>query len=198
MYADSKDCIDFVRTYCYGKKGMWMRINLKNITRVVFILYLIAVLFFTFIVRETMILRTTDNRGVILEPFREIDSMLHHPNHFFWFMQIFLNILLFIPLGFLLPIISKRFRNLWHTTVTGFVFSVGIETMQYITGRGLTEVDDIINNTAGALVGYSIYAIMMYLHKKTQGNNHYWTKSSLFGYLPISPLSPCYVWKLMF
>ena len=86
-------------------------------------------------------------------------------------MQILLNILLFVPFGFLLPIISDRFRNLWLITLTGFIFSTGIETMQYITGRGLTEVDDVINNTAGALVGYFIYAIMMYLCKKTQENN---------------------------
>lgn len=145
----------------------------KKLIRLAFILYIIGVLFLTFIVRETMILRTPDNRGVVLEPFREVDAMLHQPNHFFWFMQIFLNILLFVPLGFLLPIILERFRSLWLTTVTGFVFSTGIETMQYITGRGLTEVDDVINNTAGAFVGYVIYAIMMYLHQRTQKNNYY-------------------------
>ena len=37
------------------------------------------------------------------------------------------------------------------------MFSGFIETMQYITGRGLTEVDDIITNTTGAAVGAFIY-----------------------------------------
>lgn len=148
-----------------------MKATTKKLTRLVFIVYIIGVLSFTFIVRETMILRTPDNRGVVLEPFREVDAMLHQPNHFFWFMQISLNILLFIPFGFLLSIISKRFRSLWITTVIGFIFSAGIETMQYITGRGLTEVDDVINNTLGALIGYVIYALMIYLHKKTQKNS---------------------------
>lgn len=74
-----------------------------------------------------------------------------------------------------MPMISERFKSLRLTTVTGFIFSAGIETMQYITGRGLTEVDDVINNTSGALVGYVIYAIMIYLHKKTQKNNYYYT-----------------------
>ena len=150
-----------------------MKINRKNITRVVFIIYIIGVLSLTFIVRETMILRTPDNRGVVLELFREIDAMLHQPNHFFWFMQIFLNILLFVPFGFLLPMISKRFQNLLLITVTGFVFSAGIETMQYITGRGLTEVDDVINNTVGAVVGYILYVTVMLIYKRTQANNYY-------------------------
>ena len=150
-----------------------MKINRENVTIAVFIIYLIAVLSLTFIVRETMILRTPDNRGLILKPFREIDAMLHQPNHLFWFMQIFLNILLFVPFGFLLPMISKRFKNLLLTTVTGFVFSAGIETMQYITGRGLTEVDDVINNTSGALVGYILYVTVMWIYKRTQANNYY-------------------------
>ena len=149
-----------------------MNATIKKLTRLVFIIYIIGLLSLTFIVRETMILRTPDNRGVVLEPLREIDAMLHQPNHFFWFMQIFLNILLFVPFGFLLPIISERFRSFWLTTVTGFVFSAGIETMQYITGRGLTEVDDVINNTAGALIGYILYVGAMWLYKRTQANNY--------------------------
>ena len=150
-----------------------MNATIKKFTRLVFIIYIIGVLSLTFIVRETMILRTPDNRGVVLEPFCEIGAMLHQPNHFFWFMQIFLNILLFVPFGFLLPMISERFRSLWFTTVTGFIFSVGIETMQYITGRGLTEVDDVINNTSGALVGYILYVGAMWLYKRIQENNYY-------------------------
>lgn len=150
-----------------------MNATTKKLTRLAFIVYIIGVLSLTFIVRETMILRTPDNRGVILEPFREVDAMLHQPNHFFWFMQIFLNILLFVPFGFLLPIISERLRSLWLTTVTGFIFSAGIETMQYITGRGLTEVDDVINNTAGALVGYILYVIVMWIYRRRQVNNYY-------------------------
>ena len=150
-----------------------MNATTKKFLRLVFILYIIGVLSLTFIVRETMILRTPDNRGVVSEPFRKIDAMLHQPNHFFWFMQIFLNILLFVPFGFLLPMISERFRSLWLTIVTGFVFSAGIETMQYITGRGLTEVDDVVNNTIGALVGYILYVGVMWLYKRTQANNYY-------------------------
>lgn len=147
--------------------------NRKKLTRLAFIVYIIGVLSLTFIVRETMILRTPDNRGVVLEPFREIDAMLHQPNHFFWFMQVFLNIILFVPFGFLLPMILERFRSFGFTTVTGFIFSSGIETMQYITGRGLTEVDDVINNTAGALVGYILYVGVMWIYRRRQANNYY-------------------------
>lgn len=138
----------------------------QRIARIVFGAYLVGVLTITFIVRETMVLRMPDNRGVVLEPLREVEAMLRQPNHLFWFMQIFLNILLFVPFGFLLPIVSERLRNPILTVFAGFLFSSGIEAMQYITGRGLTEVDDVINNTAGAMFGYIAFAIAAYFYKR--------------------------------
>ena len=95
-----------------------------------------------------------------------MEAMLHQPNHLFWFMQIFLNVLLFVPFGFLLPIVSERFRNPILTVFTGFLFLAGIETMQYITGRGLTEVDDLINNTAGVMFGYIAFAITVHFYRR--------------------------------
>lgn len=140
--------------------------NRKELTHLAFLVYILAVLFLTFIVRENMVLRTPENRGVILQPLRELEAMIKQPDHFFWFMQIFLNILLFIPFGALLPCISQRVRNPFITVVAGFIFSGAIETMQYITGRGLTEIDDVITNTVGAAVGYIVYAVITGLCKK--------------------------------
>ena len=90
--------------------------------------------------------------------------------HFFWFKQIFLNVLLFVPLGFLLPMIHTRFRNPILTVATGCVFSCFIEITQYITGRGLTEVDDVITNTIGAAVGVAMYHIVSKIYQVYQYN----------------------------
>ena len=117
--------------------------NRKIRINTLFFLYIIAVISVTFIVRETMVLRTPENRGVILQPFREFEAMMNGA-HFFWFKQIFLNILLFLPFGILLPMVSMRFKNPIITVTTGCLLSGTIEIMQYITGRGLTEVDDVI------------------------------------------------------
>ena len=96
---------------------------------------------------------------MVLQPFREFEAMVNGM-HFFWFKQIFLNVLLFVPFGFLLPMISKHFRNPILTVVTGCIFSCFIEITQYITGRGLTEVDDVITNTIGAAVGVMLYKLV--------------------------------------
>jgi glycopeptide antibiotics resistance protein len=141
-------------------------VNKKKLARAAFGIYILGVLCMTFVVRETMVLRMPDNRGVILEPFREVEAMLRQPDHLFWFMQIFLNVLLFIPFGSLLPLVSDKFRNPFGTVFCGFLFSFGIESMQYITGRGLTELDDMINNTFGAIIGYILFAGTSFLLKR--------------------------------
>ncbi len=150
---------------------MYQRIydNRKTLTNILFILYIISVISVTFIVRETMVLRTPENRGVVLQPFREFEAMMNGM-HFFWFKQIFLNVLLFVPFGFLLPMISKHFKNPILTVATGCIFSGTIELLQYITGRGLTEVDDVITNTLGAAVGVAVYHIIstVYRNKAVQ------------------------------
>ena len=97
-------------------------LNRKTLINILFLLYLIAVISVTFIVRETMMLRTLENRGVILQLFREFEAMVNDA-HFFWFRQIFLNILLFVPFGILLPMVSRRFKNPIITVAAGCFFS---------------------------------------------------------------------------
>ena len=73
-----------------------------------------------------------------------------------------LNILLFIPLGFILPLLWKEFRSRKAIGVTGFLVSLGIELAQLLNYR-ISDVDDLIMNTLGALLGY---ALLMLLSRK--------------------------------
>lgn len=65
------------------------------------------------------------------------------------------NFVMFLPLGFLLPVVSKRFRVLWKTMLGGAGLSILIEFSQLWNGRG-TDIDDVILNTMGSVVGYAI------------------------------------------
>ena len=62
--------------------------------------------------------------------------------------QIIANVVLFIPLGFLLGKLIG-----WIGIVAAIGISVVIELIQLLTLRGVFEFDDIIHNTAGALIG---------------------------------------------
>ena len=69
-------------------------------------------------------------------------------------IQIIVNIFMLAPLGFLLPFITTRKPILY-----GILFSLFIEILQYLTKRGYFEIDDIIHNTIGLLIGYGFYQL---------------------------------------
>lgn len=67
-----------------------------------------------------------------------------------------LNIILFIPMGFLLPALWKEYRSFKATLFFGFCVTLMIEILQIFTFR-LTDIDDLITNTLGMAVGYYLW-----------------------------------------
>lgn len=65
--------------------------------------------------------------------------------------------LLFLPLGFLLPAAFTLFKQMRRVLLAGLALSVLVEIIQYVTHLGLCELDDMINNTYGTLLGYGIW-----------------------------------------
>lgn len=67
-----------------------------------------------------------------------------------------LNVIMLMPLGFLLPTIWPQFRSIKKVALTGFFFSLAIEISQLLNGR-LADINDLIMNTLGAILGYLIH-----------------------------------------
>ncbi len=96
------------------------------------------------------------------------DAVLsRNPNHFspkldlFWsyrninslsFRSSCLNILCFVPLGILVGLISDKHKILL-ALIVGLLVSLTIELSQLICARGVFDVDDLFNNSLGAVVG---------------------------------------------
>jgi glycopeptide antibiotics resistance protein len=116
------------------------------------LIYFAAVLYITVLSREP------EGRRYDMEPFRSYSLLLD--GNGFYFNQIFYNILMTVPFGMLVPLVSKKIRTLPSITFAGFCFSFAIELTQYITGRGLFEFDDLFNNTIGAVLGYIFFLIL--------------------------------------
>lgn len=74
--------------------------------------------------------------------------------------NLILNILMFVPFGFLLPVGIRKMRVFWRTYLCGFIVTLGIEVIQLASGKGIFEWDDILNNTVGTMIGYGIFAIV--------------------------------------
>ena len=73
--------------------------------------------------------------------------------------EIILNIFMLLPAGVLIPAVVEKNKLRW-TIIFGFAFSVFIELLQYFTGRGLFELDDILHNSVGVMLGFGIYKIL--------------------------------------
>ena len=71
------------------------------------------------------------------------------------------NIIMLMPVGFLLPLIDQRTFTAVRTVFIGFIFSMVIETSQYFLKTGLFEADDILHNTVGTLIGYIISKLLI-------------------------------------
>lgn len=97
-------------------------------------------------------------RSLNLIPFKTIIGFLIHNNSFKLIeINILGNILAFGPMGFLLPIVftkAEKFRSTFILCITATVF---IETTQYIFAVGATDVDDIILNVIGGILGYIFF-----------------------------------------
>lgn len=73
------------------------------------------------------------------------------------FINIFGNIILFVPFGILLPFIFEKLRRTqWFLLCFGAAITL-IETVQLFTLRGACDVDDLLLNTFGALIGFLIF-----------------------------------------
>jgi len=72
------------------------------------------------------------------------------------FKNTILNIILFIPLGIMLPLLWKKYNTLRATLLFGFSMSLAIELLQILTYRA-TDINDLIANTVGAVLGYFVF-----------------------------------------
>jgi glycopeptide antibiotics resistance protein len=84
--------------------------------------------------------------------------------HWFHFLtNLFGNIVLFIPFSFIAIIVFKLSRFIW-VVLLACALSVAIEVIQYYTGLGVADADDVILNTAGAAIGF--YLCKRYLNRQ--------------------------------
>lgn len=82
--------------------------------------------------------------------------------------EVFLNILLYVPMGYLLPFVFKPMRySVLACTAVGFLCSCATEYAQLRYGLGYFQLDDILNNTLGCLIGAVLGCLLSRLWRTT-------------------------------
>ena len=92
--------------------------------------------------------------------FKEIQRFWNYREQLGWIAAANLlgNVAIFVPFGFFMPLAS-RYRSFFLTVIYSFGFSFVIETFQLITRVGTFDVDDLLLNTIGGILGYIFFAI---------------------------------------
>ena len=132
--------------------------------RLLFALYIITVLSVT-------------SAGTVYELFRDENSFGLRQLNLIPFSNgidvlTILNIVMLVPFGFMLSIVWKRNGSLRKVMLNGFVFSLLIELSQLLNIR-CTDIDDLIANTLGSVIGYLIYRGFAWILKLKPKNEEY-------------------------
>lgn len=75
------------------------------------------------------------------------------------------NIFAFSPLGFFLPLLFKRYEKLKNVFLISFIASLFIELLQLVCYLGSSDIDDLILNVLGSIIGFGVYILFRSFYK---------------------------------
>ena len=95
-----------------------------------------------------------------LVPFHTLAIYWRNLGSDFWMRNLFGNLLLILPLGLLGPIILPALDRWWRIALVALLYSVAIEVTQLAVPDRSADIDDVIVNVAGALLGYAVLSLV--------------------------------------
>lgn len=152
----------------YGKRPF-----IRHVVNIFLIIVVLSILYLTFgtVLYDGFTFRP-EHHYLNLKPFAWIEDM-QKIGIVETEKQVLINFVMIIPLGFIFPVVFMNLRECWKTAVCIVAFILIIETQQYFIGRS-ADIDDLIINTIGGLVGYGVFAIF----NKTFWNKTFWKKAN--------------------
>jgi glycopeptide antibiotics resistance protein len=104
-----------------------------------------------------------------LVPFHTLRIYLANPDSWFWMRNLFGNLGLLFPLGLLGPIALPFLDRWWRVVLLALVYSAAIELIQLAVPDRSADIDDVIVNVAGAVLGFFMLAAVRALARVTTG-----------------------------
>ncbi len=153
---------------------MTKKLNSKRLimfSRLLFIIYMFFALYFLLFAEGFGRMYQRDEYSYNLELFKEIKRFINWSSVSDYgfkamLLNIFGNILCFVPFGFFIPMVFKRLKNGIIITILTFLFSLTVEVIQLVFKIGSFDVDDILLNTLGGIVGCLGYFVSRIIYKK--------------------------------
>lgn len=90
---------------------------------------------------------------------KETWKLLYAPSRVDFIYNSFGNILCFLPFGILVPLVFNKKQTFVRVAGAGILFSILIESLQFLLATGISDIDDVFFNTLGTLLGYGIFSL---------------------------------------
>ena len=136
--------------------------------KILFRLYIIFLVYFLFLSdwygREGVMDEYHYNL-VLLKEIKRFIKYRHQLGTFAVFSNLFGNILIFMPVGYFSAMAGKR-RSFFKTLFWSFCLTFCVELMQLITKVGCFDVDDILLNTIGGVLGHIVFVVCNLLRRR--------------------------------
>ena len=135
----------------------------KLAARIFFLIYLAVLfylLFFSVFAGRSEVYEEYHYNFIPFDTIRRYLGLSKSGGSFVRFFNIEGNVLAFLPYGFFLPFLWKRFRRFWRTALSTACFSLIVEVLQLITRVGSCDIDDVLLNTIGGVIGYLLFLLV--------------------------------------
>lgn len=137
--------------------------QIKLGTLILLILYFLVLVYVCFFSEAYGRAELSDSYHYNLIPFREITRFYVYRDVVgarAFVLNLFGNVIAFMPFGLFIPILFTRWRKLNSILRMTFFLSLGIEIIQLLTRTGSFDIDDLILNTLGGVLGYLLFVIL--------------------------------------
>lgn len=137
-----------------------------------FVLYLFLLAYFLFFAENFGRVYMEREYAYNLELFKEIKRFWNYREELGMtavLTNIVGNVVCFIPFGAILPVLARRARNFWVIVMLSFEFSLLVECTQLISKVGSFDVDDILLNTLGGILGFIVFTVCNIVRRKHYG-----------------------------
>lgn len=146
--------------YFIGYKKLMRGTNNLKLSKIG--LYSILIIYLMMLLDVTILSRNPMYGDIPIEVFTSYKNAVYSGEC----TNIILNILMFAPFGFILPVLFKKCEKWDLTYGIGLGTTLFIEILQFKTKRGIFEVDDIINNFLGCAIGFGVVMICISIIQK--------------------------------
>lgn len=145
---------------CFIRFCVQNRYSMKTVNVILFLVYFAVVLYLTIFMRIGSV-----DTSIVTTPFDDLKNAIQYRDPAM-VQHMVLNVIMFVPFGYLIPAMNpENLRRCSFAFLGGIVCSTVIEGAQMIFSLGQSDIDDIIANSIGAVIGYLLVRFVWQFQK---------------------------------